>query len=187
MRRANVHNATKLLTDNTKIDSLSLTEKRLQQLKQKYPPRGNANPEVLLLDKPGEVYPIKFKRKCKTGKVAGSGLDTECLERLFTSTQIRDRTTEIRNTIFDVIKNCALQNLACCLIPLETNPRMRPIGVGNLSQRIAGKVIVTQEKDEIITSVRTLQVFTGHEARCESLIISCIRFMKKNQVKQSYW
>lgn len=76
MRRVNVHNATKLLTDNTKIDSLSLIEKRLQQLKQKYPPRGNANPEVLLLDKPGEVYPIKFKRKCKTGKLAGSGLDT---------------------------------------------------------------------------------------------------------------
>ena len=32
----------------------------MQQLKQKHPPRCNADPEVLLPDKPKEVHPIKF-------------------------------------------------------------------------------------------------------------------------------
>ena len=81
-----------------KNDILSLTEETLQQLKQKHPPRGNADPEVLLPDKPEEVHPIKFasvdaKRfKKATGKIregAGpSGLDAEGWKSFFISTQL---------------------------------------------------------------------------------------------------
>ena len=60
MRRGSVHNAIKLLTHNMKNGILPLTEKTLQELKQKHPPKCNADPEVLLPKKPKEVHPIKF-------------------------------------------------------------------------------------------------------------------------------
>ena len=63
MRRGNVHNAIKLLMDNMKNGILHLTEKTMQQVKQNYPPRCNADLEVLLPDKSEEVHPIKFTRQ----------------------------------------------------------------------------------------------------------------------------
>ena len=60
IRRCSIHDAIKLQTDILKNDILPLTEKTLQQLKQKYPPRCNADPDVLLPDKPEEAHPIKF-------------------------------------------------------------------------------------------------------------------------------
>ena len=127
---------------------LLLTEKTLQQLKQKHPPRCNADPEVLLPDKPEEVRPMKFasmdaesvrKATLKTrGGAVASGLDAEGWKRLFTSTQFGDSTTGVCNTFAEVIKKlCTAENLsssleaflACRLIPWGTNPGLKPIGV----------------------------------------------------------
>ena len=154
MRRGNVHNAIKLLMDNMMNGILSLTEKTLQQLEQKYPPRRNADPEVLLPDKPEAVHPIKFstidaesvrKVTLKTRGGAGpSGLDPEGWKRLFTSTQFGDSTTDLCNIFAEVIKKlCTVENLpssleafmACRLIPLDKNAGLRPIGVGELQAR----------------------------------------------------
>ena len=60
--------------------------------------------------------------------------------------------------------------LACRLIPLDKNPGLRPIGIGEVLRRIAGKVVVTHFRTEIVTSVGSLQVFEGQEAGCESII-----------------
>ena len=108
MRRGNAHNAIKLLTDNMKNGILPLTEKTLQQLKQKHPPSSNADPEVLLPGKPEEIHPIQFasidaegvsKATLKTRRGAGpSGLDAEGWKRLFTSIQFGDGTTDLCRT-----------------------------------------------------------------------------------------
>ena len=60
--------------------------------------------------------------------------------------------------------------LPCRLIPLDKNPGLRPISVGEVLQRIADKVIVAHVRDDIVTSVGSLQVCAGHEGVCESLI-----------------
>ena len=72
----------------------------MQQLKQKHPPRYNADPEVLLPDKPKEVHPIKFAStdaenvRIATLKTRGgtgpSGLDVEVWKKLFILTQFGD-------------------------------------------------------------------------------------------------
>ena len=59
MRRGNIHNAIKLLTDKMKNGIFYLIKKTFQQLK-KHPPRRNADPEGLLPDKPDQIQPIKF-------------------------------------------------------------------------------------------------------------------------------
>ena len=60
--------------------------------------------------------------------------------------------------------------LARHLMPLDKNPGLRPIGVHEVLQRIAGKVIVTNTIDDILTSVGSLQVFGGHEPGFDSLM-----------------
>ena len=118
MRRGNVYNVIKLLTDSMKDGVLLLTEKTLQQLKQKHPPKCNADTEVILPDKPEGVDPIRFvsidAESVKTrGRAEPSGLDAEGWKRLFTSTQSGDNTTDLCNTFAEVVeKLCTTENLS---------------------------------------------------------------------------
>ena len=189
MRKGNIHNAMKLLTNNMKNGVLPLNKKTLEQLKQKHPQRRDADPEIMLPDKPEEIHPIKFdsidaenvrKAALKTRGGAGpSGLDADVWKRIFTSNQFGDSTGDLCKTFAEVIKKlCTAENqstsleafLANRLIPLDKNPGLRPIGVGEVLRRIAGKVIVSHLKEDVIQSVGSLQVCAGQDAGCESLI-----------------
>ena len=180
MRKGNVHNAIKLLTNNMKNDFLPLNKKTLEQLKQKHPQRRDANQEIMLPDKPEEIHPIKFdsidtenvrKAALKTMGGAGpSGLDADGLKRIFTSNQFGDSTDDLCKTFTEVIKKLhTVQNqstsleafLANRLIPLDKNPGLKHIGLGEVLRRIAGKITVSHLKEDVIQSVRSLQVCTG--------------------------
>ena len=52
MRKGNVHKAMKLLNNNMKNSVLPLNKKSLEQLKQNHPQRRDADPEIMLPDKP---------------------------------------------------------------------------------------------------------------------------------------
>ena len=47
---------------------------------------------------------------------------------------------------------------ACRMIPLKKNPGLRPIGVGEVLRRIAGKAIMRISKNDVIRSVGPLQL-----------------------------
>ena len=55
-------------------------------------------------------------------------------------------------------------------LPLDKIPGLRPIGIGKILRRIAGKVVITSIRNEIISFVGSLQVCAGHDTGCESLI-----------------
>ena len=94
MRKGNIHNAMKLLTNNMKNGVLPLDKKTLEQLKQKHLQRRDADPEIMLPDNPEEIHPIMFdsidaenvrKAALKTRGGAGpSGLDADGWKRIFT-------------------------------------------------------------------------------------------------------
>ena len=114
MREGNVHNAMKLLTDNMKNGVLPLNKKILQQPKQKRPQRRDADPGIMLPDKPEEIQPIKFdsidaenfrKAGLKTRDGAGRcGLDSDGWKRIFTLNQFGDSTDDVCKTFAEVIK-----------------------------------------------------------------------------------
>ena len=93
MRKDNVHNAMKLLTNNMKNGVLPLNKKTLEQLKQKHPQRSDADPEIMLPDKPEQIHPVKLdsidsenvrKAALKTRGGAGpSGFDADGWKRIF--------------------------------------------------------------------------------------------------------
>ena len=126
MRKGNIHNAMKLLTNNMKNGVLPLNKKTLEQLKQKHPQRRDADPEIMLPDKPEEIHPIKFdsidaenvrKAALKTRGGAGpSGLDADGWKRIFTSNQFGDSTDDLCKTFAEVIKKlCAVENQSTSL------------------------------------------------------------------------
>jgi len=60
--------------------------------------------------------------------------------------------------------------LACRLLPLDKCPGLRPIGVGEVLRRIAGKVVMSVIKGDVQKSVGSLQVCGGQEGGCEAAI-----------------
>ena len=162
MRKGNDPNAMKFLTNNMENGVLPLKTLEQLKLKQKHPQRRDADPEIMLPDKPEEIHPIKFdsigaknfrKAALKTRGGAGpSGLDADGWKRIFTSNQFGDSTDDLCKTFAEVIKKlCTVENLSISLeaflgnrlIPLDKNFGLRPIGVGEVLRRIAGKVIVS--------------------------------------------
>ena len=106
-------------------------------------------------------------------------MDVDGWKRILISKQSGKSSIDLCKAFAEVIKKiCSIENqsasleafLACRLIPLDKNPGLRPIGIGEVLRRIAGKVVVTHFRTEIVTSVGSLQVCAGQEAGCESII-----------------
>ena len=60
--------------------------------------------------------------------------------------------------------------LANRLVPLDKCPGLRPIGIGEVLRRIAGKVFMSVVKGDIQDSVGSLQVCAGQAGGCEAAI-----------------
>ena len=60
--------------------------------------------------------------------------------------------------------------LARRLIPLDKNPGLRTLRVGEVIRRLIGKSVVHTLKEDIIRSVGNLLVCAGHESDCEAAI-----------------
>ena len=68
-----------------------------------------------------------------------------------------------------LIETQTIEFLLCCrLIPLGKNPGLRPIGVGEVLRRIAGKVILSVLKNDVIDCTGSLQECAGQEAGIEA-------------------
>ena len=60
--------------------------------------------------------------------------------------------------------------VACRLIPLNKNPGVRPIGVGEVLRRIVGKTIAWVQKKDIQEAAGPLQTATGLQGGAEAAI-----------------
>ena len=60
--------------------------------------------------------------------------------------------------------------LACRLIPLDKCPGLRPIRIGEVLRRIAGKVVMSMIKEDVQETVGSLQVCAGQSGGCEAAI-----------------
>ena len=65
----------------------------------------------------------------------------------------------------------ALQPLSACgLIALDRCPGMRPIGMGEVAQRIIGRAIISIVKDDVQAVTGTVQLCAGQDSRCEEAV-----------------
>ena len=107
-----------------------------------------------------------------------SGLDADGWWRTLISQNFGKSNGDLRKAIARCIKKLCIERcnnqevsalMASRLLPLDKNPGLRPIGLGDL-RRIIGKVVMTSLREEIISSVGSLQVCAGHEGGCEAAV-----------------
>jgi len=70
---------------------------------------------------------------------------------------------------------------ACRLIPLNKNPGVRPIGIGEVLRRIIGKSITSTLQDDIIESAGSLQLCAGQPAGCEAAVTAMRELFKEEE------
>ena len=85
-------------------------------------------------------------------------------------------TSDLRKPIAESIKHICInkiefQNTASLqkfiagrLVPLDKDPGLRPIGVGEVLRRIAGKVVMSIVKDDVTKACGNLQLRGGQDA-----------------------
>ena len=123
---------------------------------------------------------MTFDAATKTKGSAGpSGMDAELYRRILCSKNFKAEGKVLREEIAIFTRNLLkiayhpslLEGYTSCrLIPLDKNPGIRLIGVGEVLRRIVGKTIAGFLKEEIKEAVGPLQVCADHSAGSEAAI-----------------
>ncbi len=71
---------------------------------------------------------------------------------------------------FMLIQQSLTAYVACCLVPLDKSPGVRPIGIGEVARRIIGKSIAKTIGKEIREAAGPLQTCAGHLSGCEAAV-----------------
>ena len=160
MRKGNANVAINLLTETMRNRILPLNNKTLNLLRLKHPDPKDARVSVMLLDVAERIHPVKFevidaemirKTVMKTrGGSSPSGLNGDGWKRILLSKNFGESSSDLCQTLAKVTKKLCAEELptslegflACRLIPLNKNPGLRPIGVGEVLRRIIEKVVV---------------------------------------------
>lgn len=189
MMEGKVSAALKLLDSTCATGLLPLTNEVMEQLKQKHPEPAPVEGSPLLygplLEIPDYFFdPIdeeSILKAAKDTKGSGgpSGMDADQYRRILCSKNFSRNGKVLREELAELTKNLAtklydpiLLNafVACRLIPLDKNPGLRPIGIGEVLRRIIGKSLSRCAKVSIKEAAGPLQTCAGHGAGAEAAI-----------------
>ena len=193
MSEGKVSAALKLLDQSSSSGLLPLTEEVMSQLEEKHPP-----PAPIVSDRSGDPLlrgPIDNVPDCffdsideqmilkaaKDTKGAGgpSGLDADQYRRIICSKNFNREGKMLREELAEFAKNIATKHYnpslieaytSCRLIPLDKDPGIRPIGIGEVLRRIIGKSISRSVSQCIMEAAGPLQTCAGHGAGAEAAI-----------------
>ena len=148
--------------------ALPTTDEVIEQLKEKHPEAANIQSETLFQ---GPIQPVNNAHFAEITEASilkaamhthGSGgpsqLDADQYRRILCSNHFRVEAKALREevAIFAVKvatelidPDCLEAYVACRLIPLNKNPGIRPIGVGEVLHRIVGKSIAWALREEV--------------------------------------
>ena len=181
--------ALKILDSESSSGVLPISDQVLNDLKLKHPNSEPASEECLLFG-PLEHIPSYFyesideqtvmQSALKTKGSAGpSGMDAELYRRILCSKNFSAESKLLREEIatfaIKLLSNSYDPALiepyvASRLIPLDKNPGVRPIGVGEVLRRIVGKMVSTHAKSEIRNAAGPLQACSSQGAGAEAAI-----------------
>ena len=192
--RGKVNAALRLLDEQSSGGVLPLSDDVYQDLRMKHPAAKPEDGSVMLQGEVPFVDPALFanineatilKAAMKTNGAAGpSGLDALGWRHILVSRNYGDAGRDLRSSIALMARKLATQMaevepdqptsleayLSCRLIPLDKNPGVRPIGIGEVLRRIIGKAIIFTIKPQIMDSAGDLQLCAGQPAGCEAAV-----------------
>lgn len=187
IRKGEVHSAISLITEHGKGGVLELTPEVRAALRTKHPQAKPANPDVLLQGEVPTVNSILFesltgdvvrKTALATQGAAGPSMgDAYVWRRMLVSFKSASR--DLCDAVAEVARHLASQQvdpaglmplLSNRLIPLDKNPGVRPVGIGEVLRRIIGKSLMTVLRSDITRATGVSQVCAGHPSGCEAAI-----------------
>ena len=187
MLTGNVKQAVRLLEKDASNGVLPLNEQTLNELRNKHP-EGQPRHEAMILEGPiNNVSSVIFdeitsetimKAAIRTKGSAGpSKYDADDWRNILGSTKYGAEAEDLRKSLADMAKELCIHEVesteslealvACRLIPLDKNPGLRPIGIGETIRRILGKAVTSVLKKDVQVSVGNLQLCGGHVGGCE--------------------
>eukprot|EP00794_Sanderia_malayensis_P018637 gene18637-biopygen15703 len=115
------------------------------------------------------------------GAAGPSSLDADGWRRILTSAAFGTKGHDLCDSLARMARKicsrrfCCEDNsleafLACKLIPLDKNPGLRPIGVGEVLRRIIAKAVIRTFRSEIMDSAGNFQLCAGQRAGCEAAV-----------------
>ena len=121
---------------------------------------------------------IKDATKKAKGAAGPSGMDANGWCRILISSNFGNVEGDLRKSIAEMTKRLCRERcanylaafLACRLIPLDKQPGVKPIGVGEVSGRVLGKLVITLCRKDILKVTGTLQFFAGQNAGSKAAI-----------------
>ena len=187
MMQRKVNVALRFLSDQQRSGVLQLIENVFSGLEEKHTAPTQINSESLLYgpicNNEGIDFNINeqkievFARTLK-GAAGPSQLDTVQYRRILCSKQFQKEGKDLRDQIATLAKRLAIDVLptsleaytANRLIPLDKNPGIRPIGVGEVLRRLKGRAIALELKQDVKEAAGPIQVCAGHKAGSEAAI-----------------
>ena len=186
-----INSALKMLTTDYENGVLQLDENILEDLKSKHPATTLVKQDSLLFGPTNQLPQGYFDDidEIMVGKAAsytkGSGgpshVDADQFRHILLSKNFKKEAKELREQIALLVRTLAstlvdpnsIDALTCCrLIPLNKNPGVRPIGVGEVMRRVIGKTINWILTEDIQEAAGPLQTATGLKAGAEAAIRS---------------
>ena len=122
-------------------------------------------------------------------------MDLQQWKRILCSNNFGGTNLDLRKAIANFIKNIRTEKVsavsieafaACRLIPLDKNPGLRPVGVGEILRRITGKVTVSVLKKEAVLQLSHSKYVQGKRLDPRQLYTLWKNFSKRNQQRQFY-
>ena len=194
MLKGQTTSAMRLLDTAETSGVLSLDDEVINQLRKKHPDAAQPHPETLLNGEVPFVDPVMFhdldksviaRAASRTKGAAGpSGMDAESWKRIILSKSFGKESDQLQTSLAKLARTLCVQdraqfdNLAvsnpleaytsCRLIPLDKNPGVRPIGIGEIIRRIIGKAILQIVKSDVIESAGSLQLCAGQPGGSEA-------------------
>ena len=198
MKNGKVSAAVKLLTENAQGGILPLNDETINLLREKHPEGKDTDPNCLLEGEIEPIHPSVFETisaaqiqeaalRTKGGS-GPSGMDADNWRKILGGSKYGLVANDLREAMaIFTRKLCTekvellLQNdgnitsslealLACRLVPLNKDPGVRPVGVGEVLRRIIGKVVMVNTKNDVINCVGNIQVCAGQKGGSEAAI-----------------
>ena len=122
---------------------------------------------------------IQKAAKNTNGSAGPSGLDSDGWQRLLCSKSFKSCGAELCESVALLARKLCTElvdpdplaaYISCRLIPLDKNPGVRPIGIGEVLRRVIGKSVTTLLKPEILAATAPLQASAGLEGGVEAAI-----------------
>ena len=122
-------------------------------------------------------------------------MDAVGWKRILTSEKLADVSTDLCATIANLIKILRIENnlantleafLSCRLIPLDKNPGLRPIGVGEVLRRILEKELYLLYEMASSHQLGRYKYAQGKNLDIKLPFMLCIKYIKRSILKRFF-